>query len=179
MSRTVVTTQVFRLKAKILRPIYLGSDGQRLQEGPRCVHGRTQSTCRVRCYQAVVGTECLGHRSGGGAVAVLSAGGYAAVSHAGPVRDDVDQAAGSDRHRRSKCALYWIARDGPRHHVDGTGLRSYEAGGWMPSSFMDVVFALYYTLFMGKTGVMMAGSRWRWERLQDCSVWPGPPSSSQ
>lgn len=38
-----------------------------------------------------------------------------------------------------------------------TGVRSYGANEWVPSSFMDVVFALHYTLFLGETGVTMAG----------------------
>lgn len=38
-----------------------------------------------------------------------------------------------------------------------TGLRSYGANEWVPSSFMDVIFALHYTLFMGETGVKLAG----------------------
>lgn len=37
-----------------------------------------------------------------------------------------------------------------------TGLRGYGAAEWVPSSFMDVVFALHYTLFMGETGVTLA-----------------------
>lgn len=39
-----------------------------------------------------------------------------------------------------------------------TGLRSYGANEWVPSSFMDVVFALHYTLFMGETGVTLAAT---------------------
>ncbi len=38
-----------------------------------------------------------------------------------------------------------------------TGVRSYGANEWVPSSFMDVVFALHYTLFVGETGVTVAG----------------------
>lgn len=38
-----------------------------------------------------------------------------------------------------------------------TGVRAYGAAEWMPSSFMDVVFALHYTLFLGETGVTVAG----------------------
>lgn len=38
-----------------------------------------------------------------------------------------------------------------------TGLRGYGAAEWVPSSFMDVVFALHYTLFLGETGVTVAG----------------------
>ncbi|MDO9117075.1 MAG: PepSY-associated TM helix domain-containing protein [Nitrospira sp.] len=38
-----------------------------------------------------------------------------------------------------------------------TGVRAYGAAEWVPSSFMDVVFALHYTLFMGETGVTLAG----------------------
>ncbi len=37
-----------------------------------------------------------------------------------------------------------------------TGVRAYGAAEWVPSSFMDVVFALHYTLFMGETGVTLA-----------------------
>lgn len=36
------------------------------------------------------------------------------------------------------------------------GLRSYGAAEWVPSSFMDLVFALHYTLFIGETGVTLA-----------------------
>lgn len=36
-----------------------------------------------------------------------------------------------------------------------TGVRAYGAAEWVPSSFMDVVFALHYTLFMGETGVTL------------------------
>jgi len=38
-----------------------------------------------------------------------------------------------------------------------TGVRSYGADEWVPSSFMDVAFALHYTLFLGETGVTVAG----------------------
>ena len=37
-----------------------------------------------------------------------------------------------------------------------TGVRSYGADEWVPSAFMDTVFALHYTLFMGETGVTLA-----------------------
>lgn len=37
------------------------------------------------------------------------------------------------------------------------GVRAYGAAEWVPSSFMDVVFALHYTLFLGETGVTVAG----------------------
>lgn len=38
-----------------------------------------------------------------------------------------------------------------------TGLRSYGANEWVPSSFMDGIFALHYALFLGETGVLLAG----------------------
>lgn len=38
-----------------------------------------------------------------------------------------------------------------------TGVRSYGANEWVPSSFMDVIFALHYTLFLGEIGVTAAG----------------------
>ena len=38
-----------------------------------------------------------------------------------------------------------------------TGVRAYGAAEWVPSSFMDVVFALHYTLFLGEIGVTLAG----------------------
>jgi uncharacterized iron-regulated membrane protein len=38
-----------------------------------------------------------------------------------------------------------------------TGVRSYGVNEWVPSSFMDVVFALHYTLFLGERGIMIAG----------------------
>jgi TonB-system energizer ExbB (group 2) len=59
-------------------------------------YGRTKRIRRVWRHQALARAEFLGHRGGGGALAVLSAGGYPAVSHAGSVRDDVDQAANGD-----------------------------------------------------------------------------------
>ncbi|SPP63722.1 PepSY-associated TM helix domain-containing protein [Nitrospira lenta] len=37
-----------------------------------------------------------------------------------------------------------------------TGVRPYGANEWVPSSFMDGVFALHYTLFTGETGVTLA-----------------------
>mgnify|MGYP001198620441 CR=1 FL=1 len=38
-----------------------------------------------------------------------------------------------------------------------TGLRSYGANEWVPSSFMDGILALHYALFLGETGVLLAG----------------------
>ena len=38
-----------------------------------------------------------------------------------------------------------------------TGVRSYSANEWVPSSFMDVIFALHFALFLGETGVTLAG----------------------
>lgn len=38
-----------------------------------------------------------------------------------------------------------------------TGMRGYGANEWVPSAFMDVVFALHYALFMGEFGVTAVG----------------------
>lgn len=38
-----------------------------------------------------------------------------------------------------------------------TGVRSYGGDEWVPSSFMDMVFALHYALLTGATGVTAAG----------------------
>lgn len=52
-----------------------------------------------------------------GVLPVLPAGERTVVSQAGPVRDCVDQAAGSDWYRGGQCPLYRTARDGARHYA--------------------------------------------------------------
>lgn len=88
----------------------------------------------------------------------------AAAVQASPPGSRVTQLYGaSTRERVMAVYVEYPSRAWARVFVDPyrarvTGVRSYGANEWVPSSFMDIVFALHYTLFLGETGVALAAT---------------------